>query len=211
MLVVWGTQVSNKVIATGQFYCPACRQHRSYTLRRPKKWGSIYWIPIIPLEDFEPYVECDSCQRTFPEHVLQQDPASAQREHDAQRERDDNLSRMLCQVMSLMAEESNGVSARLSDLIAGAVRRILMFEMTPEAIRAAIAAGPNDPETVLSNVERQAAALTDIGKERVLRAAVSAAPKPLNASRRTLAAEVGRRLGMAPARMNGVLAELSAN
>jgi hypothetical protein len=210
MIVVWGTCVTNRVISTGQFYCPHCRSRCSYKLRQPKKWGTIFWIPLIPLEEFERYVECDSCNATYREVVLQ-DPARAQRELDAQRERDDDLSRMLCQLMSLMANERDGVSARLSDLIVSAVRRILNIEMTPADIHAAIAAAPSERETVLSNVERQAAALTDRGKDLVLRAAILAAPKPLTETRRALAAEVGRRLGVMPARVDGLLAELSAS
>jgi hypothetical protein len=100
---------------------------------------------------------------------------------------------------------------RLSDLIAASVRDILKVEMTPAAIQAAIMAGLTDRATVLSNVERQAPALSERGKDLVLRAALLAAPKPLTESGRALAAEIGRRLGMMPAHVNGLLAELSAS
>ena len=34
-MIVWGRSISDKVVATGQFYCPSCRQHRAYALRQP--------------------------------------------------------------------------------------------------------------------------------------------------------------------------------
>jgi len=195
-MIVWGTSITNKVIATGEFYCPGCMQHRTYRLRRPKKWGCIYWIPIFPLQEFEPYVECASCNGTYPETALRHDAASAQQQLRAQGDLERDLSRMLCEMMSLMAGEKNNVSPQLCNLIANAVRRLLKIDMPPGDILAAIEAGPNEPEAMLRNVEQQAASLTDSGKELVLRAAVVAAPKPLTETTRALAVEISRRLGM---------------
>jgi hypothetical protein len=209
-MIVWGTRITNKVVATGQFYCPGCMQHRAYRLLRPKKWGCIYWMPIFPLQEFEPYVECASCNGTYPETALRQDTASAQRQIHAQREVEGDLSRMLCEVMSLMASEKNNVSSHLCGLIANAVWRLLKIDMPIDDILAAIAAGPDEPEAMLRNVQQQAASLTDRGKELVLRAAVVAAPKPLTESKLGLALEISRRLGMTSERAYATLTEFSA-
>lgn len=208
-MIVWGSTVTNKVIATGQFYCPGCMQHRTYRLIRPRQWGCVYWIPIVPLQEFEPYVACDACNGTFPETALRQDAAGAQRQFDAQREQEDSLARMLCEVTSLMAGEKQNVSPQLFDLIANAGRHLLKIEMAPADIYAAITARPDESEAVLRNVQQQASSLTDRGKEIVLRAAVVAAPKPLTEGRLALANEIGRRLGMTRERVNGTLAEFS--
>ena len=117
---------------------------------------------------------------------------------------------MLCEVMSLMAGERNDVSPNLCSLIANAVRRLLNIDMPPGDILAAIAAGPDEPEAMLRNVEQQAASLTDRGKELVLRAAVVAAPKPLTQSKLALAIEISRRLGMTIERAYATLTEFSA-
>src|SRR5215831_823784 len=99
-MIIWGTYVTKKIVSTGQFYCPRCANHRSYKLRRPKKWGHLYWIRIIPMQEFDRYVECDGCKGAYQEIVLRHDPARAQ--HDFE----DNVSR---------------VSLRLSDQIAASV------------------------------------------------------------------------------------------
>lgn len=209
-MIVWGRSVSNKVVATGQFYCPGCGQERTYALRQDQKWGTIYWIPLIPLEKSEPYVECASCHKTYPQTALRRDRASAVQEFNAQRALEDDLSRMLCEVMALMAGEKHSVSPHLCGLIANAIRRLLGIEMPQDDILAAIAARPDEPEAVLRNVDRQAASLSDRGKELVLRGAVVAAPKPLTESSGTLAIEIGRRLGMKPEAVYATLAEFSA-
>jgi hypothetical protein len=209
-MIVWGRSISNKVVATGQFYCPHCRQQRTYALRHHQTWGTIFWIPIIPLEKSEPYVECTSCHSTYPEAALRHDPATTQQQFDAQRALEGDLSRMLCEVMALMAGEKHSVSPHLCLLIANAIRRLIRIEIPQDDILAAIAAGADEPEAVLRNVEQQAASLTDRGREIVLRAAVVAARKPLTETSGALAIEIGQRLGMAPEAVYATLAEFSA-
>ena len=204
-MIIWGTYVTKKIVSTGQFYCPRCANHRSYKLRRPKKWGHLYWIPIIPMQEFDRYVECDGCKGAYQEIVLQHDPTRAQRDME------DNLSRMICQIMSLMAGERGSVSPRLSNQIAGSIRDILKLEMPPGAIHAAVSNGANDLQTVLGNVEQQAPSLSARGKDLVLRATLAVAPSPLSEPRRAFAAEIGKRLGMMPAHVSGVLADFAAS
>jgi len=209
-MIVWGRSISNKVVATGQFYCPDCGMERTYALRQDQKWGTIYWMPLIPLEKSEPYVECASCHKTYPQTALRHDRASAQQEFAAQSALEADLSRMLCEVMALMAGEKQIVSPHLCGLIANGVRRLIRIEMPQDDILAAISAGPDEPEAVLRNLERLAASLSDRGRELILRAAVVAAPKPLTETSGALAIEIGRRLGMKPEAVYATLAEFSA-
>ena len=110
----------------------------------------------------------------------------------------------------MMAGEKHSVSPYLCGLIANAVRRLVRIEMPVDDILAAIAAGSDEPAAVLRNVERQAASLTDRGRDIVLRAAVVAAPKPLTESSGALAIEIGRRLSMKSEAIYATVAEFSA-
>jgi hypothetical protein len=201
-MIVWGTYVTKKVIETGQFYCPGCAQHRSYNLRRPKKWGHLYWIPIIPMEELDRYVECTACNKAWNESVLKHDPV-----RDRQ-QRDEKLSMMIAQVMVLMSREDR-LSFQLANGIATAAKTLIGTELTPETIFG-VASKIKSPADVLSNVEEQSGDLTDRGKELVLRAALSAAPA-LDEQSRALATQVGHRLGMTSAHITGVLAEVSTS
>src|SRR4051812_14564301 len=209
-MIVWGRSISNKVLDIGQFYCPGCRQRCGYALRQDQKWGTIYWVPVVPLEKSEPYIECAECHGTYPEAVLRHDRASAQQQFDAQRALEGDLAQMLCEVMAMIAGEKHSVSPHLCGLIANAIRRLIKIEMPLDDILAAIAAGAEEREAVLRNVEQQAASLTDRGKDIILRAAVVAAPKPLIESSGALVIEIGRRLGMKAEAIYATLAEYSA-
>jgi hypothetical protein len=203
LMIIWGTYVTKKIIRTGTFYCPGCKQHRGYNLRRPKKWGHLYWIPIIPMEELDRYVECTTCGKAWTEASLQYDPIRQEGE------RNEKLSAMVAQVMGLMAGPG-GQTMRLADTVGAATRDLLAVEMKPEAISAAFTAA-HDAAAVLTNAAQQAPYLTDRGKDLLLRAAISAAPShPLGDRERALAAEIGQRLGMMPAHVNGVLAEISS-
>jgi hypothetical protein len=202
-MIIWGTYVTKKILESGQFYCPGCKQHRGYNLRRPKKWGHLYWIPIIPMEELDRYVECTSCNKAWTEAALKYDPIREEGE------RNEKLSTMVAQVMALMAGQS-GQNMRLADVIAATVRDLIAVEMKPEAIFAAFTAA-HDSAPVLANAAQQAGYLTDRGKEIVLRAAISAAPaQPLDDRGRAMALEIGQCFKMMPAHVNGVLAEVCA-
>src|SRR5690242_1328968 len=73
-MIVWGSYVMKKNLGRGEFYCPNCKTRRSYTHLKPRKWGHLYWIPLIPLDEFDSYVECGSCSKAYAEAVLQYDP-----------------------------------------------------------------------------------------------------------------------------------------
>jgi hypothetical protein len=200
-MIIWGTYVTKKVLESGTFYCPGCKHHRGYNLRRPKKWGHLYWIPIIPMEELDRYVECTSCNKAWTEAALQYDPIREEGE------RNEKLSAMVAQVMALMAGEGDQ-NMRLVNVIGATIRDLLAVEMKPEAIFSAFAA---TRAAVLANAAQQAPYLTDRGKELVLRAAILVAPmQPLSDQERSLAAEIGKQFGMMPAHVNGVLAEVSA-
>ena len=181
-MIIWGTYVTKKVISIGQFYCPGCNNHRNYKLRRPKKWGHLYWIPLIPMDEFERYVECEACNGAYREVVLQHDPIRAQRELEQ------NLSGMLCQLMSLVAGEKNGVSVRLSDLIAASVRDIVKVEMTRPP-SAAIMAGLTERATVLATSSGRRQRCRSAARIWCARRAL-ATPKPLTRSAPALTAKV---------------------
>ena len=80
MLIIWGWRAIKAVIGTGVFFCPACQTDRGYRHIHPRRWFTLFFIPMIPLNELEPYVECDSCHGAFVEQALQA-PTAAQLGH----------------------------------------------------------------------------------------------------------------------------------
>ena len=82
MLLIWGWRVLNAVLGTGLFYCPKCQQDTQYQHVRPRRWFTLFFIPVIALNRLDPHVVCTRCKGTFYERVLQQ-PTMQQFEHQA--------------------------------------------------------------------------------------------------------------------------------
>jgi hypothetical protein len=70
MIIIWGWRAIKAVIGTGVFFCPACRTDRGYQHIHPRRWFTVFFIPLVPLKELEPYVECDACHGAFVEQAL---------------------------------------------------------------------------------------------------------------------------------------------
>ncbi len=79
MFLFFGTRVTRKTLSEGEFHCPNCNRTTAYRERRDKEWGHLYFIPLIPMGEFAPYVQCRECKTKFEPDVLAFDPAAEQR------------------------------------------------------------------------------------------------------------------------------------
>ena len=70
MIIIFGNKVRYKTLSTGQFYCPQCKTRRDYELRQARNWFSIYFIPIVPLNQLGEFVTCLTCGANFQQEVL---------------------------------------------------------------------------------------------------------------------------------------------
>ena len=70
MIIIFGTKVRYKTIATGQFYCPQCKAKRDYEQRKARNYFALYFIPLIPLGDASEFVTCLTCGTNFQQDVL---------------------------------------------------------------------------------------------------------------------------------------------
>lgn len=70
MILIWGWRSLLKVLGVGEFHCPRCQQDRAYRLVRPRRWFTVFFIPVIPLQWGETFVECQVCRGAFRESIL---------------------------------------------------------------------------------------------------------------------------------------------
>ena len=73
-MIIWGTRGVTSVIESMQFHCPQCNGRRTCTRKQVRRFFTIYFIPLIPLDVAGKYVECDVCTGTFDEQVLSYNP-----------------------------------------------------------------------------------------------------------------------------------------
>lgn len=77
MLLIWGFRTLLTVIASGHFACPHCETDAAYQHVRPRRWFTIFFIPLIPGSWRDAYVECQRCKNCYSEAVLTR-PTNAQ-------------------------------------------------------------------------------------------------------------------------------------
>jgi hypothetical protein len=70
MLLIWGWRSLLKVLGIGEFHCPRCQMDTTYHLVYPRRWFTMFFIPLVPLQWGEKFVECQRCKGAFVEQVL---------------------------------------------------------------------------------------------------------------------------------------------
>jgi hypothetical protein len=70
MILIWGWRALHKVLGRGEFACPACSVDTPYTHKQARRWFTLFFIPVIPLQVLGEYVECDRCKRAFDVAIL---------------------------------------------------------------------------------------------------------------------------------------------
>ena len=73
-MIIFGTRNVTSTDGEGTFHCPECRARKYYAHRKVRKFFTLYFMPIFPLEHLGEYVECLNCRGTYKTKVLEYDP-----------------------------------------------------------------------------------------------------------------------------------------
>ena len=69
--IVYGSRGITTTPDSGTFECPICQQRTCYKMKRVRKFGTLYYIPIMPEGILGEYIECDWCLNSFKLEVLE--------------------------------------------------------------------------------------------------------------------------------------------
>jgi len=196
LLIIFGLRVFYRTIAQGTFHCRRCGGDREYRHRAGRRWFTLFFLPVIPLNSVGEHVQCTTCRTRYVTDVLSQ-PTTAQMQ------------------MALPAGMRAAVSAMLrSGDPSSPVSR-------QRAIEAVIASGvPNYDEAMLNadlmqSFEAIRPALNQVGGQLTVQARewylaevirIGMADGPLTDTERQAALAIGVDLGMTQAQVVGVVA-----
>ena len=196
MLIIFGLRVFYRTIAQGTFHCRRCGGDRHYRHRAGRRWFTLFFLPVIPLNTVGEHVQCTTCRTRYVTEVLSQ-PTTAQMQ------------------AALPAGMRAAVSAMLrSGDPASAVSR-------QRANEAVIGSGvPNYDEAMLDADLKQPfetirPALNQVGGQLTIQARewylaevirIALADGPLSETERQAAQAIGADLGMTQAQVVGVVA-----
>jgi hypothetical protein len=77
LLIIFGFRVFYRTIAQGTFHCRRCGGDRQYRHRSGRRWFTLFFIPVIPLNAVGDNVQCMTCRTRYVTDVLKQ-PTTAQ-------------------------------------------------------------------------------------------------------------------------------------
>ena len=65
MLIIFGLRVFYRTIAQGTFHCRRCGGDRQYRHRVGRRWFTLFFIPVIPLNSAGEHVQCTTCRSRY--------------------------------------------------------------------------------------------------------------------------------------------------
>ncbi|CAN5772915.1 TerB family tellurite resistance protein [soil metagenome] len=72
MLVIFGFRIRYRTTGRIEFFCPRCGGDRTGLQRSARRWFTIFWIPVIPLNSVGELVECTECHTRYEPDVTDQ-------------------------------------------------------------------------------------------------------------------------------------------
>lgn len=70
MFIIFGWRSISSTTSEGEFRCPGCRQDRSYKAKSYRRWFTLFFIPVIPLNSLGEGIECQVCKSSYAVEVL---------------------------------------------------------------------------------------------------------------------------------------------
>lgn len=204
-MIIFGTRGVTLSKESGDFHCPACNgSPQAYTRKSVRRFFTLYFIPVIPLDKLGEYVQCHRCNGTFNVQVLEHDPEAER--NQARAEFADHVKR----VMVLTALVDGDPDSSESEAIQDVYEKLGGGHLDDGALAKEYAQARQAGISIGDYTSRFADQLNEHGKEIVVKAAirVALADDPLNVQEEQFLDELAAALNMTQAHFKGVLAEM---
>lgn len=201
-MIIFGTRGVQRRRDGGEFHCPDCQAARTYSLKEVRRFFTLYFIPLIPLDSRGSFVECDACGAAFTPDVLAWNP----------NEDNDLFLAAYCnavkRVMVLMMLADGEIDADEVLAIRKIYDSLTGHSLSVDEVDAEVHASRTDGLGIRDYLPPLLGTLNDQGKERILLAAhhVAMADGAYPPEEQQLVLSIGQVLEMSPAHVRGVLA-----
>jgi hypothetical protein len=189
-MIIFGTRGVTSTSGKGRFFCPGCDREQAYQTKRMRRFFTLYFIPLIPLDVLQEWVECGQCRQSYKPEVLRYDPAPRQAAQAAARATVVAAAR---RVLAMAAGPSPGPVVRAA---AQQAHQVLFGEEWTAADLDEDLARAASPAATLEPVSRISDQMNTAGKEAILAHAVGVAR-----AGGAVAPEIASALGAAAAAM----------
>lgn len=204
LLIIFGTRGVTYTIAQGRFRCPSCASERSFDHKRVRRFFTLYFIPLIPLDTLGEYVECEHCRDTFDPRVLTIDPEKNENELVAE------VAPAVKRVMVMVMLADGHVDDEELETIRQVYEKVAKRPIDRAEIDAEIRLVKHDRRGIRQYLASIVGKLNDPGKELVVKSAffVAAADGKFTDEESAFLAELAGALEMSPSHFEGVVDDL---
>lgn len=199
-MIIFGTRGVTYNHQNGQFHCPSC-ESTNYSHKRVRRFFTLYWIPVIPLDLLGEYIECDACRGTFNDAVLEYNPSAGKAEFEAE------WQRVMRRVLILMMLADGVVEEEEIVAIQEVYAKLAGDDLDRDRIENEMHRARTDKTSLKDYLAQVASTLNDNGKELVVRAAlmVAAADGDIADEEMAMLVELGNALEIPPSHFNTIL------
>lgn len=200
MLIIFGFRINFRTIGTIEFFCPRCGGDRQGDRRTARRWFTIFWIPVIPLNHVGEVLECTTCHTRFEPAVADQ-PTTAGLQLIL-----GNAVRVLT-AMIVGAGDCDSAAMR-----AAAVAEVQAVDADYDDATLGSDLGAVDPALAAQYVVPLAEGIQVAGKERLLSnlVRVALASGTVTPDQRSVIDLTGRGLGLTSAHITGIVSSVAA-
>ena len=205
-MIIFGTKGVTTTPDRGTFVCPTCGPGNSYAHKRVRRFFTLYFIPVIPLDHLGEYIECARCQGTYHLDVLNFDPETQALEFET-------VFRIAARrIMVAMMAADGVIDDDEIKTIQEIYREITQMDITADQLHdevEAVRAINMDVRRILVEMKGM---LNDKGKEIIFKAAfsVAMADGEFQVEEQEMMAVISEELELTPAHVNGLMAEVQA-
>ncbi len=204
-MIIFGTRGITSTPERGTFNCPQCASVQNYNLKRVRRFFTLYFIPVIPLDKLGEYVECPTCQGTYDLQILEYDPSKEGLQIEA------FFFIAVKQVMIAVLLADGIIDDDEVKMLQDQYQQLTGAEIPEEELREEIAVIQASGSSAMELVANVVPQLNDSGKETVIRAAyaIAKADGVVDETEMQMIAQVGETLQLSAAHLRGILAEIS--
>lgn len=201
-MIIFGTRGITSTLKEGTFSCPQCESNQAYRHRQVRKFFTLYFIPLIPLDTAGDYVECQRCKGTFVSRVLRQ--GNENEKFMALYEtamRHTMIKMMLAD--GVIEEEEKAIVLQI-------INKFGKNDLTMEQLDNLIKDIQRDNRAVDHYLKQIASSLNEHGKETIIKCAiqVACADNNFDDSEKELIMDMSKALEMSPSHLKGIFTEM---
>jgi tellurite resistance protein len=206
-MIIFGTRGVTMTPERGQFFCPSCNGNQNFSRKRVRRFFTLYFIPLIPLDKLGEYIECQSCKDTFKDEVLNYNPEEEAEKFDAE------FRIAVRRVMALMTLADGTVDDTEIESMIHINEQVTGQVMTDDEMRDEVNDALQEGISLTDTIEGVAPYLNNRSKELVVKAAylVAMADGEFQDEEQQLLMEIGKGLELTPAHLKGILVEMQSH